>query len=213
MRIISYFCIMSKKAVILCVCAVVLLLAGIGVGLLVLYPDGGKKSSAVQSSELPALLEAIPSDVAALFCFRDMRKGFGAVSDRSNMLRSLIGDNAAFSKFISTGRDSLSLKSRPMALAVYYSGSLSPLLLLDGGHARDTSSFVRSVTGYAASLGLYATLSELGERNLLVISPSETVANASVRNVAAGTSVLDDPAFAAIAGKCSACDWLFVSHN
>ena len=65
---------MSKKSLILCIVAAVLLLAGIGVALAFLYSGSGAPKK-VAPPVRSALLSAVPSDAAAVICSSDLQTG------------------------------------------------------------------------------------------------------------------------------------------
>lgn len=203
---------MTRKAQIWLVCALLALLVGAGLWFAFSRPSGEDVSLAPQVSA-PALFEAVPSDAAMVFCFRDLRDAVKLFSNPRTLLRPLLGDNAAFFKFIDTAKDSLSLKARPTVISVHYSGSLSPLMVVDCGHSQDTSSFTASVLERAASLGLYASLKGVDGTQVLILSPSQTIALASERHLDTGVSVLEDSYFKALAGKTGSSDALFVNHS
>ena len=100
---------MSKKSLILCIVAAVLLLAGIGVALAFLYSgtDAQKTPSVPARS---ALLAAVPSDAAAVICFSDLKTG-------AELLPSGIVPDPELN---------------PSVVSLHYSGKLVPLMIAEG---------------------------------------------------------------------------------
>ena len=100
---------MSKKSLILCIVAAVLLLAGIGVALAFLYSGTGATKK-VAPPVRSALLAAVPSDAAAVICFSDLKTG-------AELLPAGIVPDAELN---------------PSVVSLHYSGKLVPLMIAEG---------------------------------------------------------------------------------
>lgn len=162
---------MAKNAKISALAAVLILLASCGKG-----------SSDVQA---PELLRAIPSDALGLVCFDRCDEGLEFALDSAHVLRSL-----------ETGR----LSGAHMVMSIDNVGSVEPLLVIDAGHASpDTSEAARRLLGQAAGAGVHAAFvcgsDSTIRRNVLLLSPSETVVSVALRHIGASTSILDAPGF------------------
>lgn len=173
----------------------------------------GRQGAKGAVSRPPMLMGVVPPDAAAVFSWHDMRKGFDYLCDNGQPLRALSGPNAAFRRLISCAADSLPLKNAPMALSVHYSGSFTPVLLLQGSHERDTGALERSLEPFAKSLGLCYSSVPSGGRNVLLVSPSRTLLMSAERNLEYGYSVLSDDSFAALASSFGQGDALFLNHK
>ena len=65
---------MSKKSLILCLAALIVMIVGIGVAVMFLYSGSGSSKAAapkVADESRYLLLPAVPSDAAAVFCYSD----------------------------------------------------------------------------------------------------------------------------------------------
>ena len=100
---------MSKKSLILCIVAAVLLLAGIGVALAFLYSGSGAPKK-VAPPVRSALLSAVPSDAAAVICFSDLQTG-------AELLPAGIVPDPEL---------------KPSVVSLHYSGKLVPLMIAEG---------------------------------------------------------------------------------
>lgn len=100
---------MSKKSLIICIVAAVLLLAGIGVALAVLYSgNDAPKAPAVPARS--ALMAAVPSDAAAVISFSDLKTG-------AELLPAGIVPDPELN---------------PSVVSLHYSGKLVPLMIAEG---------------------------------------------------------------------------------
>lgn len=134
------------------------------------------------------LLNVVPSDAVAVLSSDRCDDGLAMVLDSLHVFRSI---------------DFGSLRSSHMVLSVNNVGSLEELAAIDAGRSsNDTSSAARRVLQQAAELGISARMithrDSLLDRNVLVLSTSETVLTLSGRHLDAGTSILDAPGFDAV---------------
>ena len=105
---------MSKKSLILCIIAAVVLLAGIGVALAFLYSGTGTSKTQAPPAR-SALLAAVPSDAAAVICFSDLKTG-------AELLPSGIVPDPELN---------------PSVVSLHYSGKLVPLMIAEGEEKGD----------------------------------------------------------------------------
>ena len=189
------------------------LLIGIVAAILVLYSDKGRVKADVETVSHASVLEAVPADAAFVFCFRNARGGVGILGDRSHCLRTLTGGNVPFGHFLDFLRDSLSLKTHPMALSVHYSAGLVPLMILETGQGADTTEYESALLDCAEACGLKSALAQEAGNGYLIVSPSESLVESSSRHLSGGTSILDDPSFAGLAARRNSRDVLFVAHD
>ena len=203
----------NNRSIIIGVCVSAFLLIGIVAAILVLYSDKGRVRTDVEKTVSHAsALQAVPADAAFVFCFQSARGGVGILGDRSHCLRTLTGGNVPFGHFLVALRDSLSLKTHPMALSVHYSAGMVPLMILETGHAADTTEYESALMGCAQAFGLKSALAQGEGSGYLLVSPSESLVESSSRHLSGGTSILDDPSFAELAARRSH-DALFVAHD
>ena len=186
---------MSKKSLIICLCILLALVAAICVGVKMLYSGKPQPSEGERAVSHAVVLQAVPSDAALVFCFQNARSGVSMLDDRTMLFHSLLGGNAAFGRFVATLPDSVALKAQPMAVSVHGSETLLPLMILDAGHAQDTTDLKRDILDYAERCGLQAALKDAGAAGFVLVSPSRTLVESSCRHLDTGTSVLDDPYF------------------
>ena len=205
----------NNRSIIIGVCVSAFLLIGIVAAILVLYSDKGRVRTDVEKTTVShaSVLQAVPADAAFVFCFQNARSGIGILGDRSHCLRTLTGGNASFGHFLVTLRDSLSLKTHPMALSVHYSDGMVPLMILETGHGADTTEYESALMDGAQACGLKSALAQGEEGVYLLVSPSESLVESSARHLVGGTSILDDPGFAELAARRNSHDVLFVAHD
>ena len=203
----------NNRSIIIGVCISAFLLIGIIAAVLVLYSDKGRVRADLETVSHASVLQAVPADAAFVFCFRNARGGVGILGDRSHCLRTLTGGNVPFGHFLVALRDSLSLKTHPMTLSVHYSEGMVPLMILETGHAADTTEYETALMDCAEACGLKSALAVGEGSGYLLVSPSESLVESSSRHLSGGTSILDDPSFAELAARRSSRDVLFVSHD
>ena len=204
---------MSKKSLIICLCILLALVAAICVGVKMLYSGKPQPSEGERAVSHAVVLQAVPSDAALVFCFQNARSGVSMLDDRTMLFHSLLGGNAAFGRFVATLPDSVALKAQPMAVSVHGSETLLPLMILDAGHAQDTTDLKRDILDYAERCGLQAALKDAGAAGFVLVSPSRTLVESSCRHLDTGTSVLDDPYFGELAAGLSSRDVVFFSNG
>lgn len=193
---------MSRRSIIICICALILMLGGISAAVAVLYSDGnsGKEQSPAQVADDSRfiLLPAVPSDAVALFCF-------SKASDAWEM--------TPFKDF-----------GCRMTVSLHYSGKLTPLYVFDMGRSsKELSSEGASLVEYAQGLGLvteyvdcsaYPSLhKKIGSRSIVLASPSEVIVRSSIRHLEKNVSVLDLSGFPEAASQVQTSDVMIVSNE
>ncbi|MBR1576731.1 MAG: hypothetical protein IJ654_09840 [Bacteroidales bacterium] len=191
---------MSKKSLIICICIALVLLAGICFGVMRLYSDQPAAGEPETVSHA-AVLKAVPSDAAVVFCFQNARAGLVALDDRTKVFGSLLGNHPSFRKWIASLPDSVSLKAQPAVVSVHFSETLVPLMILETGHAQDTSGYERALLDHASACALSSALVHAPGQGMLLVSPSAALVESSCRHLESATSVLDDPYFAELSGR------------
>lgn len=203
---------MNKKSVIICICAALVLLSFVGAGVAMLYSDRDEAQKQDEVAQLPEILHAIPSDAAVVLSFQSAKSGVPVLADRSQLLHILATTNRSFFSLLRHMDDSLSLKSLPMAVSLHHAGTLDPLMVLDAGSSADTTDYQRKLLSAADELQLAASLVRAGSRSLLLISPSETLVESSLRHIDGGASVLDVDSFGRAAAHVPSKDVLYFSN-
>ncbi len=217
---------MNKKALIACLSALVIL-ALIVVGAVAVLYSGKKPSAEIPAAELfekassrSPLLCAVPSDAAMVMCGKSMKSLLPVLNDSTYLVgRLFCGDaDKTFGKFLKEAGALLnsgevnSLKGSAVAISMHYSGSLSPLMVVDSGKMpKDSVSGVWKLFALADTLGLshsVVTSSDdstpaLRRKVLAVFSPAESLVNSLARNVSSNTSVLGNDACARLAAGVS----------
>ncbi|MBR0297807.1 MAG: hypothetical protein IJR01_02415 [Bacteroidales bacterium] len=205
---------MVKKGIIVQILVLCLLLAGIGVGIIVLYSNDSKSSDtsvpvkATLSPELAQypLFQAVPADAAAVMSVSSLRDGLRILGDTTSMLPSFFSGTGKRSveKFLK-GLAESSLKEHlgAMAVSLHYDRDLVPLVLIE---ASDVSSTL--ILSKASALSLYAKA--LGEGEIVAVSPSSAVLTSASRHYEVGASILDLPAFGRSVSGMKGKDAIFV---
>ena len=198
---------MSKKSLILCLAALVLMVVGIGLAVMFLYSGSGSSrpaASKVADESRYLLLPAVPSDAAAVFCF----------SDAEDVLPGLFS-----SELLAAAGDSR------ISVSFHHSGKgLVPLYVIDAGRASgELSKTALDVVDAAGCLGMHSdTLAcntveglrkSLSGRSLVIVSKLENLVKSSVRHLRSGESVMDAPGFAQVSASVTSDDVLFLSGS
>lgn len=207
---------MNRRTLILCLVAVFALLALVVASVTLLYrsPNGKAESvpeaDAVSLSKSCPILSAIPTDAVMMLCCSGLEDCIGLLQDSSVVLSPFFygtGKNGyaaasrkglnAFLYGVSEKIDSgyvRSLKNAPAMISVHFSGDLQPLLVVDAGRAQaDTSKDLRTILDLAGSMSVSATIydGQTSRKRYLLVSPSLTLVESSVRHLSSGTSILD----------------------
>ncbi|MBO4567222.1 MAG: hypothetical protein J5695_08360 [Bacteroidales bacterium] len=152
--------------------------------LLPLFSSCGQDAH-VASSEAPELFRAVPSDALGAGYFSRLDHALDRMTDSTCILRT-----------IDYGR----LSRAKAVVALCDVSSIVPLVAIEAGKASpDTSAVAASVMALADSAKVQCLYTTLGEHNVLLLSPSETVITIAGRHLASGSSILDAPDFDLVA--------------
>lgn len=208
---------MSKKAIILCISVIAVLVLGVAVAVSILYSDvehgADSKEERYMGDSRYGLFQAVPSDAVMIVdfaSFRDVVKAFGETS----ILGGMAMESKPFETFVSrlASLTDLPMKSSRTVLSFHYSRNLSPLLVIDAGRSKDMpGDDVSELMELADSAGLFtryldgASVADKGsyleKRSLLLISSSDVFLQSSERHVSQGISVLSLKGFYDVASK------------
>lgn len=180
---------MNKKAIIAAVSALAALAAVTLWLMLSLFSDKKQESKPTPSSKghAPATLAAIPSDAVVVFSFDGSSKAEKLLSDSTGVLKSFMAPDAP----VSFMRYLASVSSKPTAVSLHNSGSLTPLVVTELGKADSLA--IASLSQKAEAVGLGTRFFK--GRGLLIASKSETLLSTSIRHLETGMSVLDSEGF------------------
>lgn len=183
---------------VIAVAAVALLIGGLAFAMMRLY----KEDASADAENGPTLsgwhvLDAVPSDAAAVFLFDGSHKAAKVLADSTGLLTALVSpDNPAVMDYLrAVGR-------RKAAVSVHNSGSLVPLVVTEAA-ASDTA---------LAAAAARAGLKTLFKEGLLIASRSETFVNAGARHLDGGISVLATRHLQELVREVSGPAVLYVSH-
>lgn len=218
---------MNKKSVIICISALLLLMAVVAVAVIHLYSgtsDETLVSTGAQTGSItgPKILSAVPADAVIILNSRSLRTTVDMVNDSRNILGAVVGSNQAFGKFLSSLKDSSlrSLEGSDNVISLHYSGSLSPLLIVDIGSSSDTTVALRNILAAASEASLESIILDCRKSagaklstSLLLISPSESTITSSQRHIESGTSVYDRPYFSDAAPLSSGRVTMYIAND
>ena len=203
---------MNRKSLILSLAALGAMLVAVVVAIAVLYHDGDKKETKVETRY--ELFQAVPSDAVAMVCLSH-------VKDVSQPAFSGFAFLSSLSDAVSQGQFA-TLSEAPMAFSLHYSGKLAPLYIFDAGAAsQNPSSDASSLMEFGRSKGLqteYLDCSSVLEgeglamRSLVLMAETETLLKSSRRHLSQGLSVMGNPGFSQAAEAAAGTDLLFVSY-
>lgn len=196
---------MSKKTIIALISIAVVIIAAIAVAINFLY----KEREVIEVTDFQAshpLITCVPSDAAIVFCVKDFKRAAEYACDST----------AAFSQLFSGFFDKLladrypSLEKSDAVISIHYSKDMPPLLVIDASKAMADSANVdiSRLLGNADTLHL-AHKTKDGK---IMISPSETIVNSSIRHQSSGHSILESDGFRDIASTAAGEDIIFISN-
>ena len=174
---------MSRRAIIICLAAIAVLIMGTGAAVAFLYSGfdkGGSVEAKVSGEGKHSLLYAVPSDAVLVGCFDNVRKAKISV-------------------------EGLDIPAVPVAVSMHYSGKLIPLYVFDMHRKPDDA--LALVTA-AQQKNLFAALHE----GMFLLSESETLLKSSLRHLSRGVSILDAPGFADALSVAGNHESVFVSN-
>ena len=138
------------------------------------------------ASEAPELFGAVPSDALGAGYFSRLDRALERLTDSTSILRNIDYGRLARAKAV---------------VALCDVSSIVPLVAIEAGKAADdTSSAAAAVIESADSARVQHLYTTLGEHNVLLLSPSETVITIAGRHLSSGSSILDAPDFDIVAG-------------
>ena len=203
---------MNRKSLIICLAALGAMLLAMVIAIAVLYHDGDKKETKVETRY--ELFQAVPSDAVAMACLSH-------VKDVSQPAFSGFAFLSSLSDAVSQGQFA-TLSEAPMAFSLHYSGKLAPLYIFDAGAAsQNPSSDASALMEFGRSKGLqteYVDCSSVLEgeglalRSLILMAETETLLKSSRRHLSQGLSVMGNPGFSQAAEAAAGTDLLFVSY-
>lgn len=202
---------MSKKAIIICLSAIAVLLIAVAVAVAALYSGTGDRRGHIDDSRYE-LVPAVPVDAVAVMRFDSLEDMTRLLSGTESVSPFVAPDaGAPFARFLSvlgrmSAEGSLPLRSSGTVVSSHRIGSLVPLLIVDAGRAGSSGSEdALRLTAAADSSGLYSELvdcseilssgSWLSRRSIVLISPSADLVKSSRRHISKRISVLDSEGF------------------
>lgn len=214
---------MNKKTLVIYISIAILLLAGIAAGVIFLYKgdDSGKKAmSRVDVAEHFPLLQAVPSDAAAIFCAGNLKDGSALFTDGTKVFDVLLSDGkfhpcVDFFRTLEEEMDGAlsSLRSQPLAVSLHYSGSIVPLVVVSVPRTcTDSTAQVLALREAADSNGMKSCFYSSENVSAVLVSTSETIINSSVRHQDSGMSILSDKDFTQSLAGAGSRDVLFLSN-
>lgn len=206
---------MSRKAILICLAAIAVLLIAVAAAVAVLYSGvGGDDRTSLDDSRYE-LVPAVPVDAVAVLRFDSLGDMVSLLSGTPSVAPFVSPDpSAPFAEFVSAlGRMSaegrVPLRSSQTVVSCHHIGSLVPLVIVDAGRSGSSSS--EDAAGLAAvadSAGMYSEIVDCGEilsdswlsrRTLVIVSPSADLVKSSRRHIARKISVLASDGFASAA--------------
>ena len=190
---------MNRKSVIILLSVALALIAVIAAGVVSLYSG---KGAAETSRSVPqtksVLLKAVPSDAALVSCFRDLRHATSFFVDPRNMFSPVFSRTAssAFKAFVADLESGEGIRTSDVCVSLHYSGTMEPLMIIDGGRASaDTLSNLGAIAAAASQRGLESSIASLDSRQILLVSGNSTLVSSSLRHISSRSSILDNKQF------------------
>ena len=203
---------MSRRSLIFCLSALAAMIVAIVVAVAFLYDKEAPVEKPVDSRY--SLVYAMPPN-AVMACF---------LSESSYLSKPIFSSfefTSALADFLVSG-EAGEIVDMPMAMSMYYSGSLTPFYVFDAGSAsEDPSEGVKALMDFAISRGYQAEYvncsdlnqsSPLSSHSLVLISKTKTQLNISKQHMIAQQSLLDVESFA-VAAESAPEDVLFISFD
>lgn len=204
---------MSRKSLIMYMAILGAMLLVMVVAIAVLYHDGDKKETKVETRY--ELFQAVPSDAVALACLSH-------VKDLSLPAFSCFDFLSSLSDAVAQGQFA-TFAEAPMAVSLHYSGKLSPLYIFEAGAAsQNPSSEAAELMAFGQRNGLHTSYvdcstvldgQELASRSLVLMAETETLLKSSRRHLSQSLSVMGNPGFTQAAETAVGSDLLFISYS
>ena len=205
---------MNRKNILIFTAVAVLLFALIVVAVKLLYSNVPADDGAERTS-YATLLRAVPSDAAVVMCFSDVAKATDFIVDPSSPFSEFYSRTRSrrFLSFLNETAEK-EIRGAHVVISMHFSGNMEPLMIVDGGRhsANDTSGVLKALSALCADNGLKHRLVQK-DRDLLLVSASETLIGSSVRNIDEGSSILDDQKFISVLSRTSAPNVIYVNHE
>ena len=208
---------MNRKVLITAVSILAVMLVGIAVLMFVLF-SGGNSGNKLFSGRQDPVLCAVPSNAVAVARFSNLKEASTCVWSYKVPAKGSKGRKPSFEKILAdsviAGAFPLLAKSA-VAVSYHYAKDLTPLYIMDAGRCGDTDydSEVEKVSAIATASGYVlkdcdcSTILSVNEllrkRRILLLSPSISVINSSLRHLNDGVSIYDAGGFSAVASKVS----------
>lgn len=203
---------MNRRSLIICLAALGAMLLVMVIAIAVLYHDGDKKETKVETRY--ELFQAVPSDAVAMACLSH-------VKDVSQPAFSGFAFLSSLSDAVSQGQFG-TLAESPMAFSLHYSGKLAPLYIFDAGAASpNPSPEAVALMDFGQGKGLQTAYLDcssvldgegLALRSLVLMAETETLLKSSRRHLSQNLSVMGNPGFSQAAEAVAGSDLLFVSY-
>lgn len=217
---------MNKNSVVFSLISLAALMAVIAVSIFFLYSSSYRRKGDGAPVSSYKLMRAVPLDAALILCSSSTEEAVSTLTNKSLILNNLFNNSSGkgFNDFL------LKLKTSEVKagnscetmVSMHYSGDFVPLMIVDAGSSfKDTSAYVKSIIDAAAFSGLSSRFlypssisgAKPAGRQILLVSPSETLLSASQRHFEAEISILDKASFSAAAQYSNGRDAVFISHD
>ena len=198
---------MNKKTLVIYLAVAILLMAGIAIGVSVLYrndSDGPVRMQTSEAIEKFPVLQAVPSDAAALLCAGTVRDGAGLFTDGTKAFDAFVFDGRrdAYGRFFNMLLSDLDggvlspLKSQAMAVSLHNSGSVVPLVVISvPKSSTDSTAHVLALIETAEKCGMKGSFCSSDNLSAVIASVSETLVSSSKRHLEEGMSILSNKDF------------------
>ncbi len=195
---------MSKKALIICLAALVTMILGVGIAVAFLYSGTvdpqSRKEFVVPDEGRYLLLPAVPADAVFVACMSD-------------------SGNAAF--MLPSGFPDVSAQT---VVSLHFNGTLQTLYVFDTGRASaEPSDEASLLMDFAEARNMHAEYvncatatdgqRDVSRRSLVLMSRSETLVKSAMRHLVKSLSVMDATGFAEASAAVSGPDVMFFSNT
>lgn len=226
---------MGRKALIYCISALCVLLAGLAVAVATLYSgNSGEESLSDEvlrsrASSAHPILNAVPSDAALVFTGRSLGRGVRIAADSCYVFgKVLSGDSEPFREFLAmvnsySSTNSLGpLKNSLFCISLHFSGKAVPLLCFKVGKSiDDIPAEADSLKALGERKSVYVAFKQVQRSEessfegtcVMLASPSESLVHSAERHIDNQSSILDTKEFAAISSRIEGDYRLFFDHN
>ncbi|MGN0190582.1 MAG: hypothetical protein ACI39U_02910 [Candidatus Cryptobacteroides sp.] len=215
---------MNRKVLITAVSILAVMFLGIAALMFVLFRGENQGKKLFPARQDPVLC-AVPSNAVAVARFRNLQEASSFVLSKDVPPKGVKGRKNSFEKTLADSAVSGAfprLSKNVLAVSFHYARNLVPLYLIDAGRSGDTDydaevekiSAIATASGYVLKDCDCSTILSVNEllrkRRILLLSPSVSVINSSLRHLNDGVSVYDSDGFAAAASKVSSDSRLYV---